>query len=299
MDIKKLQGSGSLEKKVKKYFPGNYEQIISIPGDFTFKEKLFLYLNPDTNYKCKKCGNNTKLRRLSKGFETFCSPKCRGRISSFNKLSIIETSKVDVDKWPTDTDIEKCILNLNYSKSIIRKKYIKFYHFIETNYLGNTFNEKLFNWLKPEFRKICLNCGGKTLFYSKTFEYRRFCSKKCSNNYNKFSIVGGYNHTFFERYPENKSKKGYIYLINLFNETESFLKIGITIREMGVRKNEICGGFYNMNILRYEELTLYEAHLKEQLILTTITEKYKPHKKISGITECFTLDKKDIICSMI
>lgn len=54
-----------------------------------------------------------------------------------------------------------------------------------------------------------------------------------------------------------------------------------------------------MNMIKHEQMSLYEAHLKEQSILNCINQKYKPLKRISGLTECFSIDKKDIICKMI
>jgi len=232
--------SGSISRKIKRDFPEDYRKIASMDPLLSFKEKVYLYLNPTKNFKCKKCGTKTKVFRYSQGFTEHCSTKCRGRAPR-NKINQLPTVKEsDVTLWPLKTTLFNIVKNPNYSKAQIKREFFDFYCYLENNSTVKNFNEKLYLYLNNDHPKYCVVCGNNTIFDPGKFSYKQFCSKKCANNYNRKYLTGGYNHKYFEQYPKEKNKPAYFYFIELSDEVrKSFLKIGITCREFTYRKNEI------------------------------------------------------------
>ncbi len=69
------------EKVISKLFEKEYKDLISIvfPKNFTFRQKLYHYLNDDLTFKlglCQKCGKRCKFKSFAKGYRKYCSPKC-------------------------------------------------------------------------------------------------------------------------------------------------------------------------------------------------------------------------------
>lgn len=303
--IEKSGKSGSWERIIKSKYPIIYNDILNIDAVSSFKEKLYLYMNPLCEYRCKKCNKPTKVHRLKDGFMKYCSPQCRGRIPSKKTNVIIPKKYNDISDKPT-LDIILSFINdigFNYMASKIRKKYTDFYYWLmsDDKIYGKSFNEKLFNYFKID-EPICKNCGSKKVKFNTypNWHYNPFCSKQCANTYNKKYMTGGYNHRYFEQYPQYKSKSCNLYLLRLYNENENFLKIGITVENINRRKNGICGAKYKMEIIRMIKTTLYDAHIKEVDVLKTYTkQKYKPQYVKSGKTECFPIELQERICKMI
>jgi hypothetical protein len=109
------------------------------------------------------------------------------------------------------------------------------------------------------------------------------CSKCSYENH-----PGGYTHILFERQPELKDLPAIYYTLILNKGSEKFIKKGITINRVEVRISQFP---YNVEILKEEHMTLFEAFTKEQEIKETYKYlKYKPKIHFGGHTECFTLD---------
>lgn len=292
--------SGSIEKKIKRDYPIDYAIISNMKVGTNFKEKTYLYLNPIANYQCQTCNKPTKLYRYTTGFLNFCSPQCRGKIPAYKKTSVPNIIKNDVKYWPLKSILINIVKQPNYSKSIIRKEFYEFYCYIHHTFKGKTFNEKLFLYLHNNEKGKCIECNSLTKFDAIIFSYKSFCSRQCANYYNRMHQTGGYNLKYFESHPNEKHTTGYFYFVRLFNENENFIKIGITKREFNIRKNEICGSRYNVEILKIKEMPLYECS-KLELKLKTDSKllKYFPEKKISGKTECFDITEKENIWKII
>jgi hypothetical protein len=87
----------------------------------------------------------------------------------------------------------------------------------------------------------------------------------------------------------------YIYKIRLFNNSESFYKIGIITKDIKVRFRSFP---YKYEVLEIISINLYDAYVIEQEIHNHLKEyKYTPQIKFGGYTECFTkIDlKQDIL----
>lgn len=90
-----------------------------------------------------------------------------------------------------------------------------------------------------------------------------------------------------------KNKTALIYVLKIYNEKESFFKIGITNRSVKKRFNSRRTMPYNYEILFVKENKnnpecIFNAELN--LLNKYNNFKYTPYKKFSGYTECFTLD---------
>lgn len=97
---------------------------------------------------------------------------------------------------------------------------------------------------------------------------------------------GGYTPEFFNNHPEQKNVPGILYVMNVTNGSERFLKVGITSRTTKQR-NSI---YKNMTIVPVCEkhMTIYEAFCIEQLLIIELKPyRFYSHTKFAGYTECF------------
>ena len=85
------------------------------------------------------------------------------------------------------------------------------------------------------------------------------------------------------------------YLITITDDDETFLKIGITQKEVSERfnRNPIP---YNYSINTIKDGILYELFVLEQRIhIEHNTLKYKPKKKFNGYSECYNIESENIL----
>jgi len=77
-----------------------------------------------------------------------------------------------------------------------------------------------------------------------------------------------------------------LYIIKLYNNIESFYKIGITIKDI---KTRMKGFPYKKEIIKIKEGNLYDIFKEEQQIHKKLRKyEYKPNTPFGGQTECFT-----------
>jgi len=83
---------------------------------------------------------------------------------------------------------------------ILKARHKNFYTFIDTNYIGKKFGEKLYRWINSEIPNIgkCINCGKDCKFDDIFYGFRKSCSLKCSNN--DLSVQEKKKQTYFEKY---------------------------------------------------------------------------------------------------
>lgn len=109
-------------------------------------------------------------------------------------------------------------------------------------------------------------------------------------------IRGGYSSTFFENYPEEKTKNALLYLAKIKNDSEIMIKIGITTKTFEERYNK--GEYSNMTIelLESVKLPLFSAFTTEQHLLVKYKHDrfYTNREKFGGHTECLRC-KENII----
>lgn len=137
----------------------------------------------------------------------------------------------------------------------------------------------------PEFlnndTKIEISCEKHGAFMQSVGSHKsgRGC-RSCG--YENAGGNGSYNDKTLSRFENIPLAK--LYLIELFNGQERFMKVGITLRNPRDRIRSTVA-YKGVSIMEME-LPLDLAYELEQFILSVITP-YKPKNKFSGHTECF------------
>lgn len=102
---------------------------------------------------------------------------------------------------------------------------------------------------------------------------------------------GGYCEDWFNKYSHRLNLDGRLYLIKIYNETESFIKIGITQKTISNRFNNSRMMPYNYDVIREYNLLLYHAYIREQDIKSKFIEHHHyPKILFDGFTECFDVN---------
>jgi len=83
----------------------------------------------------------------------------------------------------------------------------------------------------------------------------------------------------------NKSKISYLYKVRLFNNDESFIKIGITSREINLRFNSIPYEYEVIKIIKGESAYIYDLELRTKKMFKKY--RYNPLIEFKGRTECY------------
>ena len=90
----------------------------------------------------------------------------------------------------------------------------------------------------------------------------------------------------FEQLCESKTNKGYLYIIKLSDNTESFYKIGITSNEdISIRINQIQS-YYKVELIQAFSHPCSNLIMDIESKLLSLEEKYKPKCEFDGYSEC-------------
>lgn len=131
--------------------------------------------------------------------------------------------------------------------------------------------------------KVNITCPehGDFIIWKSSF-LKGFACKECSNGYAGFSKTG------WIKFCKKKGvNKAYCYIIRLYDENESFIKVGIST-DIKSRFRHIP---YNYEIIYLIEDVPEKVFTKEKLLHRIYKpEKYKPLRSFDGKHECFTLN---------
>lgn len=167
-------------------------------------------------------------------------------------------------------------------QSFIKNNFIEFYNFIECNYVGEKFLEKVYKYYKGQ--TFCY-CGNSTKFIDFKRGYLTFCSSKCSSN--DKTVREKYKNTCFSKYnTDNVSKSNDIKkkkektFIERYGKKNYLLTDNVKdiIRnKYGVnnvfQNEEIKDKIYNTNIEKYgHKFPILNKQIKDKSIETTITK---------------------------
>ena len=144
---------------------------------------------------------------------------------------------------------------------------------------GDLYDYSLVNYINNK-TKVKIKCENGHIFEQVPNDHLRgngciFCSKELNSNFDYVNRCKSWN-----RLEAN------LYLINIFNENESFLKIGITV--------DINKRFYKLPY-DYKIIKLIEGKVEnifnteQELHKKFCNSTYKPSIYFSGITECYPL----------
>ena len=167
----------------------------------------------------------------------------------------------------------KCGKKMDFEIFVSRSKIIhnNKYYYLKEDYSG----------VKNIVKIICPNHGLFNQIGSSHLNGRG--CKKCAAELN-----GGYKKEDWERISKNsKLFESYkVYIINLYNDNENFIKIGRTFTTLEKRLKNIP---YSYNIIKIFSGNIQEIYnLEIELHKKFKNECYKPNIKFRGMTECFT-----------
>jgi hypothetical protein len=169
--------------------------------------------------------------------------------------------------------------------------------FVETSIKlhGNKYNYSKVLYLNNK-TKVEIVCKRHGSFYQTPNDHIgnhgcRICSEEDKFNYNmKDSLL-----------DENKNKPIDLYIINLYSDDESFIKVGISKEVHNRHKNIKTKSKYNVSSLLIFPCTVEEGTIIERDILIKLREKFKyiPMVKFPGYKECLSLNAKYKILNKI
>lgn len=97
---------------------------------------------------------------------------------------------------------------------------------------------------------------------------------------------GGFSCEYFDTDPSRRNEPGLLYVMRLYNDTENFIKIGITTQTVTDRWSGQTAG-YNYEVLHSYTTTIHQAFCIEQRLLDNLRNyQYFPSVRFSGWTEC-------------
>jgi hypothetical protein len=170
------------------------------------------------------------------------------------------------------------------------KSAAKLKEYIESGITNYDYSLATINKITDKIIVICKEHGE----FSVTADHhiRGVGCKKCADQ-NK---VGGYNELWFNFDPTRKDIPGVLYVLEMYSETERFIKVGITKHSVSKR---YAGAKFKYNILTLWYSSLYECYQKEKELKENFyNHRYKNTHK-TYITESFSVIAKDDILSYI
>lgn len=108
---------------------------------------------------------------------------------------------------------------------------------------------------------------------------------------------GLYCESYFEKNPSSKTQPSSLYVFELYNNMERFIKVGITQNDPIKRTSHIPNK-YNVNIVNTFDLPLKVAYNIEQQVIT-LCNSIIPQIKFGGHTECIIIDDKAKVLDII
>lgn len=132
--------------------------------------------------------------------------------------------------------------------------------------------------------QISIFCKIHNLYFNQTPSDHIYQESGCLICANEKSII--LNHKQINRFKDNGEMLGTLYLIKLFDKTETFYKIGCSSKDINIRIRKFP---YNIEILKTKQDTIKNISMYEQQIINNFKQfAYIPNKHFSGYTECFS-----------
>jgi|GEM_PF-6525744 len=236
-------------ENIRKWLVDNNKKFILLSNNF-------INANVHLEWKCLICSHiwKTSWARIKQG--TSCSKCSHEKVATMARLNI-------------DT-IKERLSDIDPNIKILSNKYVN---------VGTKLHCK------------CLvdECGHEWNTPWNSLQSKYGCPK-CGIIKRSKASVGTYNRVTAERNKKKwLDKNAIVYIIQCFNNEESFYKIGITTRSLRKRfrtKKELP---YNYRIIDEVYTNLYEAiYIENKLHEKYKKYKYKPEIKFPGYSECFS-----------
>lgn len=238
--------------------PKDFKNELSKVHNFKYDYSKFIYTNNITP-SVIICPEHGEF------LQTFASHKRGSECPSCAEHKRRNNSKVSFDKF-LKRSIEKHGYFYDYSKV-----------------------KSLWNGTKDTYEIVCPEHG---VFRQQAYSHTkgRGCSKCNGDGWSRSSYID----------MANKKNNGLIklYLINLYDEYESFYKIGLTIKSLKERVSGIGG--YSFNEIYSFDLPAALAYDLERLLINEFSESsYLPNREFGGRTECFSFVNKNEFVKLV
>jgi len=162
------------------------------------------------------------------------------------------------------------------------------------------FNLEVLSRRGNEYELKCLTClteFTRTTSVLSQYQYDNHDGKYCPTCFPPVNS-GYYSEVLFKEKPHIKIMSGYFYVVEMSDEFEKFIKVGMTSSSAKQRWKHFTA--YNIKILLEIKTTLYEAFCLERKILNDLKSmKLVPNKKFGGMFECLRLDAAGSILSKL
>lgn len=137
-------------------------------------------------------------------------------------------------------------------------------------------------------------CWIHGVFMQVSSDHLEGCGCPECGNLSRMGNKGGYSRILLNSdISIYKNTKCLLYFLKLSGNGEDFYKVGITVNKLSKRLSSIRK--YNKQVIKEVEMNLYDAYIKEQSIIKKFANfKYVPKIKISGYTECFSINISNI-----
>lgn len=185
---------------------------------------------------------------------------------------------------------EGCKLCCNNRMALTKSKGVDYYINIHKENNKDLYTYPKEQTLYNSERKLIVNChvhGNFTPSLSNLLSVNCGC-RQC------FESKGGYySKEYFIKNPKDKDLKAILYLIKVYDNDESFYKIGITKRTVYDRFKNKTLMPYNYDIVYEFETNLYNAFIMENKLKDLyFKQKYIPNKDFGGMYECINDDSE-------
>jgi len=181
---------------------------------------------------------------------------------------------------------------------IIDKKKISIHSAVNmTEFYLNQVKEVRKDWDIIDYKDLIIkDFSEKGIFTCKIHNIKYNQALHSHKNGNQGCVKCAKNITFYNDETINffKDIYGKFYIVRLFNETETFYKVGITGVKGNKRKRDLKRN-YGVETIYEEELHLKEAYYKEKYFLELFKDySYKPLIDFKGKTECFSINPYEL-----
>jgi len=132
------------------------------------------------------------------------------------------------------------------------------------DYHGDRYDYSLVDYVDAH-APVLIGCPIHGVFTQSAHTHLRAGCRKCADE----DLKGRYTHTYFVRYPEEKTKPAYLYHVSFDFFGQELFKVGITTTTIKNRFSAAAGQGIPHQVIAYSKMSLYQAFQKEQALLET------------------------------
>ena len=262
-------------------------------------------LHISEKYGCPRCRKEEQSYKNSeiffKKYKELCFNKYDLKNFKYTKSTVKSVAKCKIHGdfliTPTgllnNNDCPKCVIENQIKK---QTKPLATFLEIVNKLHNNKFDYSLITEYKGSKSKVKIICPNHGIFEQIAASHLKGigcvkCTLDKKINYNIKEI----------NKEENKNKPLNFYVLNLYSDKESFIKIGVTKNSLKVRYYGSKIKNYFISEILFLPTNVKEGYNLEQYILSKLKQdyKYNPLKKFPGYSECLTLDSKNKILECI